>query len=36
VYVDEIRASSIVKVVYGFGDASKGGFGWSIDFGNGV
>jgi hypothetical protein len=23
-------------VVYGFGDASKGGFGWSIDFGNGV
>jgi hypothetical protein len=31
-----IRASSIIKVVYGFGDASKGGFGWSIDFGNGV
>jgi hypothetical protein len=31
-----IRASSIVKVVYGFGDASKGGFGWSIDFGNGI
>jgi hypothetical protein len=23
-------------VVYGFGDASKGGFGLSIDFGNGV
>jgi hypothetical protein len=31
-----IRASSIVKVVYGLGDASKAGFGWSIDFGNGV
>jgi hypothetical protein len=31
-----IRASSIVKVVYGFGDVSKGGFGWSINFGNGV
>jgi hypothetical protein len=30
-----IKASSIVKVVYGFGDAPKGGFGWSIDFGNG-
>jgi hypothetical protein len=23
-------------VVYRFGDTSKGGFGWSIDFGNGV
>jgi hypothetical protein len=22
--------------VYGFWDASEGGFGWSIDFGNGV
>jgi hypothetical protein len=31
-----IRASSTVKVLYGFGDASKGGFGWSIDFGDGV
>jgi hypothetical protein len=31
-----IRASIIIKVVYGLGDASKGGFGWSIDFGNGV
>jgi hypothetical protein len=31
-----IRASSIIKVVYGFGDASKGGFRWSIDCGNGV
>jgi hypothetical protein len=31
-----IRASSTVKVMYGFGDASKGGFGWSIDFGDGV
>jgi hypothetical protein len=30
------RASSIVKVVYGFGGAFKGGFGWRIDFGNGV
>jgi hypothetical protein len=25
-----------VKVLYGFGDASKGGFGWSIDFGDRV
>jgi hypothetical protein len=31
-----IRAISIVKVVYGFGYASKKGFGLSIDFGNGV
>jgi hypothetical protein len=37
-----IRASRIVKVVYGFWDASKGGIGWIIefgriiDFGNGV
>jgi hypothetical protein len=30
-----IRASSTVKLLYGFGDASKGGFGWSIDFGDG-
>jgi hypothetical protein len=31
-----IIASSTVNFLYGFGDASKGGFGWSIDFGNGV
>jgi hypothetical protein len=31
-----IRASSTVKVLYRFGDASKGSFGWSIDFGDGV
>jgi hypothetical protein len=26
----------MVKVLYGFGDASKGGIGLSIDVGNGV
>jgi hypothetical protein len=31
-----IRASITVKVLYEFGDASKWGFGWSIDFGDGV
>jgi flavin-dependent dehydrogenase len=31
-----IRARSTVEVMYGFGDASKGGFGWIIDFGDGV
>jgi hypothetical protein len=31
-----IRARSTVKVLNGLGDASKGGFGWSIDCGDGV
>jgi hypothetical protein len=31
-----IRASSTVKVLCGFGNASKGGFGWSIHCGDGV
>jgi hypothetical protein len=31
-----ISASSEIKVLYGFDDALKGVFGWSIDFGDGV
>jgi hypothetical protein len=31
-----VRANDTVKVLYGFGDASKGVFGWSKDFGDGV
>jgi hypothetical protein len=34
--IRRIRAISTVKILYGFGYASKGGFGWSIDFGYGV
>jgi hypothetical protein len=29
-----LRGSSQVKVLYGFGDSSRNGFGWSLDFGN--
>jgi hypothetical protein len=34
--LQRVRASRKALIFYGFGDASGSGFGWCIDFGDGV